>query len=276
MIQSKLLSRKILEFQIEEYIRERIKRAGFSHVKLQMTPLGEKIIIYSSRPGLVVGRKGQNIKLLTKSLKSKFKLENPQIELSEVDNPNLDAAIIAERVANSLERFGVMRFKGIGHKTMETVMQSGARGIEIILSGKIPSTRAKRWRFYQGYLKKSGDIALTAIKTAYNAAQLKSGTIGVQVRIMTPDVIMPDNIQIRKDVEAVVEHVEEKTDKTSDKSKRKSTKRKTRTSKKKEESEKKEENANQDNLEAVNKQTEQQSVQSTNQGDSELSGSQKQ
>ena len=72
MIQSKLLSRKILEFQIEEYIRERIKRAGFSHVKLQMTPLGEKIIIYSSRPGLVVGRKGQNIKQLTKTLKKKF------------------------------------------------------------------------------------------------------------------------------------------------------------------------------------------------------------
>ena len=118
------------------------------------TPLGEKIIIYTSRPGLIVGRKGENIKKLTKNLKKKFDLENPQIEIAEVDKIMLDPQIVAERIASSLERFGSNRFKGIGHKTMEEVIQSGALGIEIVISGKIPGARAKSWRFYKGYLKK--------------------------------------------------------------------------------------------------------------------------
>ena len=162
MIQRKILSRKILEFEINEYVRENLKGAGLSNVKLQVTPLGEKIIVAASRPGLVVGRKGQYIRKLTNTLKKKFNMENPQIEIAEVQDPNLDAKIVAERIANTLERFGVNRFKGIGHKTMEDVMSAGARGVEIIISGKVPSSRAKRWRFYQGYLKKCGCLLYTS------------------------------------------------------------------------------------------------------------------
>ena len=89
-------------------------------------------------------------------MKDIFNLENPQVEISEVEIPDLDANIVAERIVNSLERYGHQRFKGIGHKAMEDVMRAGALGIEILISGKIPSDRSKSWRFYQGYLKKSG------------------------------------------------------------------------------------------------------------------------
>ena len=105
------------------------------------TPLGEKIIIYASRPGLIVGRKGQNIKQLTKALKRKFELENPQVEISEIENPSLDAHIIAEKIVDALEKFGSEKFKAIGHKIMTEVMRAGALGIEIIISGKVPSAR---------------------------------------------------------------------------------------------------------------------------------------
>lgn len=198
MIQRKILSKKIQEFEIGEYVVQNLKGAGVSTVKLQITPLGEKIIIAASRPGLVVGRKGQYIRKLTNGIKRKFNLENPQIEIAEVENPNLDAKIVAERIANTLERFGVNRFKGIGHKTMEDVMNAGARGVEIIISGKVPSSRAKRWRFYQGYLKKCGFIADTKVKEAFNQAMLKTGTIGIQVRIMTKDIKLPDDVRIRE------------------------------------------------------------------------------
>lgn len=201
MIEREFVAQKIKEFEIEEYIRENLKRVGHSHTKVQRTPLGEKIIIHVSKPGLVVGRKGENIKNLTTILKKKFKLENPQIEISEVMDVNLDPQIVAERIANSLERYGTSRFKGVGHKTMEDAIRSGARGIEIIISGKIPSSRAKNWRFYQGYLKKCGDIAVHGVRKAITVAQLKTGVIGIKVSIMPPDVRLPDDIKLLSELQ---------------------------------------------------------------------------
>ncbi|MBI3034792.1 30S ribosomal protein S3, partial [Candidatus Woesearchaeota archaeon] len=123
------------EFQIEEYITQSLENVGHSHTKMVKTPLGEKIIIYASRPGLIVGRKGQNIKQLTKTLKRKFGLDNPQIEISEVENPNLDAHIACEKIVDALEKFGSEKFKAIGHRIMTDVMKAGALGIEIVISG---------------------------------------------------------------------------------------------------------------------------------------------
>jgi small subunit ribosomal protein S3 len=205
LIERKFISQKMKEFAILEFISNNLKKVGHSYTKLQRTPLGEKIIIYASRPGLIVGRKGQSIKDLTRTLKKKFELENPQIEINEVENPNLDAQIVAERIAGLLERFGTTKFKAIGHKTMTDVMNSGALGIEIHISGKIPSSRAQSWRFYQGYLKKCGDVALEGVRKAYAIAKLKSGIVGIQVAIMPPDIDLPDEITDVKQEEKPVE-----------------------------------------------------------------------
>jgi small subunit ribosomal protein S3 len=165
-------------------------------------------VLSASRPGLVVGRAGSNIQKLTKDLKEHFQLENPQIEIEEVTTPDLDANIIAERIINSLERFGSARFKGIGHKSMQDVMNTGqAMGVEIKISGKVPSTRAKSWRFYMGYLKKCGDIAIEGVLVSKKAAILKTGVIGVQVRILPSSVILPDHVKVLK--EPVIEVAEE-------------------------------------------------------------------
>lgn len=237
MSYKKIVEQKIKEFQIQEFIKQNLKDVGLSSSKLQMTPLGEKVIVSAARPGLVVGKKGQSIKKLTNMLKKKFNLENPQIEINEVENPNLDAEIIAERIANSLERFGSARFKAIGHKVLEDVTNAGALGVEVLVSGKVPSARAKRWRFYQGYLKKSGDFAITSVRTAYSAAQIKSGTIGIQVRIM-PKLDLPDRIMVKSAEELELEEsekksIEEKKEETKENEEKKKPAKK-RTSKKKE------------------------------------------
>jgi len=194
MIERQFVAQKLKEFQIQEYITETLGNVGHSHTKLQRTPLGEKIVVFSSRPGLVVGRKGANIKKLTTTLKKRFGLENPQIEISEVENINLDATIVAERIISSLEKFGTQRFKGVGHKSIQDVMNAGALGVEILISGKIPSSRAKTWRFYKGYLKKCGDVAVSHVKEAHSQALLKTGVVGVKVKIMLADTELPDKI----------------------------------------------------------------------------------
>lgn len=194
MIERKFVAENLKEFQIEEYMRSILGKAGISYIKLQRTPLGEKILVCASRPGIIVGKSGSNIARLTKDLKDRFHLDNPQIELLEAENPMTDANIVAESIANSLERFGTARFKGIGHKAMSDIMNAGARGVEILISGKVPSSRAKTWRFYMGYLKKSGDVAVSGVRAAYAQAKLKTGIVGVQVRIMPSTTALPDDV----------------------------------------------------------------------------------
>jgi len=208
MIERKLISERGKDFQVEEFVMNNFRNVGISSVKVQRTPLGEKIVITALRPGLVVGREAQNIRKLTAELKKKFNLENPQIEIQTVDNPFLDPNIVAERIANTLERYGITRFKAVGHRMINDIMKSGAIGAEIIISGKVPSSRAKSWRFYAGYLKKCGDIAIEGVKKAYAIAKLKPGVVGIQVRIMPPDVKLSDKIKIGEEEKEVV--VEEK------------------------------------------------------------------
>ncbi|MBI2541117.1 30S ribosomal protein S3 [Candidatus Woesearchaeota archaeon] len=219
MIERKFVAQKIKEFQIQEYITQSLKNVGHSHTKMVKTPLGEKIIISTSRPGLIVGKKGQNIKQLTKTLKRRFELENPQVEISEVENPNLDALIVAEKIVDALEKFGSEKFKSISHKVMGDVMKAGALGIEIIISGKVPSARAKSWRFYTGYLKKCGDIAIMGVKKSNAQAQLKTGIVGVKVSIMPPDIILPDHIEMVEQKETKIEPIKEEPKKEAEKPK---------------------------------------------------------
>lgn len=203
MIERNFIAQKTKEYYITQYVKNRLNKVGgISSIKLKKIPMGEKIVINTNRPSLIVGSKGSNIKELTKELKREFNLENPQIEINEVRDLYLDAALVAERITSSLERFGSARFKSVGHKIMENVIKSGALGIEIVISGKIPSARAKSWRFYQGYLKKCGDIAISGVKHAQATAVLKTGMIGVKVSIMPPDLILPDSIEILSELVA--------------------------------------------------------------------------
>ncbi len=166
-----------------------------SKVKIKYTPVGEKIIISTNKPGLVIGRKGEKINELTRVLKIGFELENPHVEIDEIKHPEFDAQIIADEIALALERFGPLRFKVTAYRTLEKIMKAGALGAEIRLSGKLPGARAKSWRFAQGYLKKVGDSAKVVDK-AQSKAQTKPGIVGVKVSILSPDAELKDKIKI--------------------------------------------------------------------------------
>lgn len=228
MIEREFIVQKTKEFYIRKYIETRLRGVGISSVRLKKIPLGEKIIIATSRPSIIVGSKGSNIRELTRTLKTKFKLENPQIEINEVKDLFLDAQIVAQRIANSLERFGSARFKSVGHRAMANVVGAGALGVELVISGKIPGSRAKNWRFYQGYLKKCGDIAITGVRSAQRSARLKSGVVGIKVSIMPPGLILPDHVEILSEPKIVVEEseVEEKKPAKKSTTKKKTTKKK--------------------------------------------------
>ena len=210
MIERKFIDDKKKEFEISKFIEKKVKRAGFSSAKLIKTPLGDKIIVAAMKPGIVVGPKGKTIKSLTDVLKTKYKLENPQIEVEEVKGSKQNPKVMANFIVFALERYGMKGYKSAVYRALRDVMGSGAIGIEIVISGKIPSSRSRSWKFKDGYFKKSGDIALNKVKRAIVQAKLKTGVVGIKVSILPGDVIFPDKMTL-KDIDPVI--IEEFVDK---------------------------------------------------------------
>ncbi len=206
MIERQIIGQKLKELEIQEFIFNSLGKQSCSHIKIQRTPLGEKVIVLTSKPGLIVGKKGANIRSLTNTLKTKFHMENPQIEVEEIKNPYLDAASVARNLMSGFERFGPKRFKAMAYRAFEDTMKAGAAGIEIVISGRgVPGERAKSWRFSAGYLKKSGDISENFMDRSYEACNLRSGTVGVKVSILHSEVVLPDDIIFKDEKPVVVE-----------------------------------------------------------------------
>jgi len=183
------------EFAVKEYIKSSLGKGKVSQVKIVYTPIGEKIVISTTKPGLVIGRRGENIDKLTETLKTEFKMGNPKIDIDEIMIPEFDSQIIADEIALQLERFGPIKFKVIAYRTLQKIMKAGAMGVEIRLNGKLPSKRAKSWRFAQGYLKKTGEPSKMVYR-AQATAQTKPGTVGVKVAILAPGVKLIDRIDV--------------------------------------------------------------------------------
>ena len=206
MEEKKIIKLKKEEFRVREYIKTSFGKGKISKVTLEYTPVGEKIIISTAKVGWVVGRGGSRIKELTDTVKSKFNLENPHIEIEEIKIPELDSQLMADEIALGLERFGPLRFKVIAYRTLQKIIKAGALGAEIRINGKVPGARAKPWRFAQGYLKKTGDSS-KVIDRAKTRAETKPGTIGVKVGIFSPGKKIKGKLKIS---EEIIEEIKDK------------------------------------------------------------------
>ena len=199
MEERKFVQFKKEEFAVKEYVKNSLGKGRLSSVRIEYTPVGEKIIVATNKPGLVIGRRGERIDELTNVLKRKFKLENPHIEILEITKPEFDAQIVADEIAISLERLGSLKFKIIAYKMLQKIVDAGAAGVEIRLSGKLPSERAKSWRFASGYLKKTGDAA-KIVDNAQSVGKTTAGVIGVKVAILSPDKKIHDQINVNDEM----------------------------------------------------------------------------
>jgi len=172
----------IKESEIEEYLASRFARADYSHAEIQRTPLGLRIVVFAHKPGLVIGRSGRRLMEITEEIKEKFGFENPLIDVKEVEQPFLDAKIVANRIVKTLER-------GTNHKRainfyMERIMEAGATGVQIEIKGKLGGEKARRYKAKKGFIAHSGDYAETLVETAQAQAMRKPGIVGVEVKIM--------------------------------------------------------------------------------------------
>jgi small subunit ribosomal protein S3 len=198
---------------VHEFLSKELSRAGYGGMMMNRTPMGIQITVYAEKPGMVIGKGGKLIRKLTRDLDRNFRLDNPQIDVQDVGKAELNAQVVANRLASSLERGWY--FRKAGQTTLRRVMESGALGCEIVLSGKLTGPRSRVEKFLSGYVKHSGKPSQEIVDHGYAVAVKKLGTIGCQVRIVPPNAIPPDRFEIAppsKEAPEELAPVEEKKD----------------------------------------------------------------
>lgn len=175
----------------EHFLKDNsIRRAGYAKVDILKTPLGHRVVIHAIRLGMVIGKAGRNIKRLTEELETLYGLESPQLEVKELENPDLVARVQADKLISQIERG--FHFRRAAHALIRRIMASGARGVEIIISGKLSSQRARSEAFREGFVAKAGHPAQEFVDESVSHSILKQGVIGIKVRIMSPEANLPD------------------------------------------------------------------------------------
>jgi len=196
VIEKFFVEQGIRKVELDRYLAKELEKAGFTKSEIVKTPLVTRIVVNVTRPGLAIGKSGSNISQLTETIHKRFKIDNPQLEIKEIENQNLDAKAVANRMKATIERG--FSWRSVLFKTMNDIRFAGALGIEIIVSGKITGKagRKRKQRYFYGYIKKVGEQA-RLVDYAKATAYPKVGAIGIKIRIIRPETRFPDKIKIQ-------------------------------------------------------------------------------
>ena len=192
----KMIRRNVDRQLVREYLLKETERAGFGGLTFNRTPEGTKVTLQAEQVGRVIGRRGKVIHDLQRRLQEDFDLDNPQLEVEEIEESRTNAQVMASRLASSLERGWF--FRRAGHSTVQNIMDAGARGCIVILSGKITGARHRVEKFQKWHIKYCGETALELMDVGFSTAVKKLGTIGCTVRIMRPGTKLPHEIDIQE------------------------------------------------------------------------------
>jgi len=184
------------KLKIDEFLAKELNAAGYGGVEIRKMPMRTEVVIQASRPGVVIGRRGAKIRDLSYALETEYGIDNVQVEVTEIENPWLNAQVMASKLARQLEH-GV-RYRRMAYWILRRVMRAGALGCEIIVKGKLGSRRARYQKFREATVAKTGRPSELFVDEANDFAVLKPGTIGVKVRIMRPDAKIPGIIHVKK------------------------------------------------------------------------------
>ena len=185
-----VLKNNFRNMELDEFLREELKDAGYGGVDIQKSPLGTRLTLYVTRPGLVIGRKGSGIKDLTSKLEIKYGLTNPQISVIELEIPELNPKIMCNRIAQLIERGTAFRRAALW--TVNTIKNAGALGVEVTISGKLRSERAHFEKHSSGIIPKSGNMADRVVKEGITHVLTKMGIMGIQLKIAIKGSVPPE------------------------------------------------------------------------------------
>ncbi|MDD2665620.1 MAG: 30S ribosomal protein S3 [Methanocellales archaeon] len=209
-IEKKFVQEGLKKAMMNECFTKRLTRSSYGGMNIIRTPMGTQITIYAEKPGMIIGRSGKTIRKLTEDLNTQFNLDNPQIDVQEVEKPELNAQMMATGLASALERGWY--FRKAGRATLQRIMNAGALGCEIRITGKLTGPRKRVEKFLAGYIKHAGESVEQIVDEGYAIAIKKLGVIGIKVRIVPPGVELPDDFNVI-DREKTIEEAPKKMDK---------------------------------------------------------------
>lgn len=196
MVERIFVEEGIKKVRMNEYFRNELERAGYGGMDIKRTPMGTQITVKVEKPGMIIGKDGKRIKRITDEITKRQELDNPQIDVQPIEVPELNAQLMANRLAKLIERG--WHFRRAGRSTLQRIMDMGALGCEITMSGKLKGPRGRMEKMVDGYIKHCGSIAEEIVDKGYAIAQKKPGVIGVQVKIVKPDAKIPDAFHMKK------------------------------------------------------------------------------
>jgi len=188
-----MLQKNIKRGELVEFIKNRIKDALIGDISITTSPIGTNIIIYCMKPGIVIGTRGRTIKSLQEEVERRFGLENVQISVSEIEVPELNPEVMAQRIAQAVAS-GV-RWRRVAFWALRRIMDAGATGAEIVISGKLTSARSRSEKFTAGLMPKSGEF-VKYVKVGIAHIQLATGIYGVKVKIYPPNAPLPEQVSV--------------------------------------------------------------------------------
>lgn len=171
--------------KIREFIKKKLYHAGISRIEIERAAEKVRVIIFTARPGIVIGRKGTEIEKLRAELKKKFQREFV-IEVNEVRRPEIDAQLVAENVAMQLERR--VAFRRAMKRTMGLARKFGAEGVKIVSAGRLGGAEIARTEWFR-----DGRVPLHTLRAdidyGYAKAHTTYGIIGVKVWIFKGEIL---------------------------------------------------------------------------------------
>lgn len=201
--QKNFITKNLQYVQVNEYLNRELKLAGQGKIEIHKTPMGHRVVIHAVRLGMVIGRRGRNVRKITDTLEHVYGLETPQLEVRDLENPRLNSRVMAGRLISQIQKG--FHFRRAGYALVRRIMSANARGCEITIKGKLTSQRARAEVFREGFVAKCGEPAQKFVDDTVMEVTLKQGVIGVHVKIMQPDAVLPDIAEVLPDVFGPIE-----------------------------------------------------------------------
>ncbi len=175
------------DFKVRKFLKNKLYHAGISKIEIERFSKQIRLRVYAARPGIIIGKKGSEIALLKKELEKILK-PDVLIDIKEVRRPEIDAQLVAENIAQQLERR--IAFRRAMKRSVTSAMRFGAKGIKIICSGRLGGAEMARTEWY-----KEGRIPLHTLRAdveyGFIEAKTTYGTIGIKTFIFKGEVVNP-------------------------------------------------------------------------------------
>jgi small subunit ribosomal protein S3e len=184
----KVVAEGLFYAELNEFLKRELAQDGYAGVEVRPTPKCTEIIIRATRVQEVLGDKGRRIRELTALVQKRFGFPDGAVELfaERVMNRGLSAITQAESVHHKLTADPPLPVRRACYAVLRAVMEAGAKGCEVVVSGKLRAQRAKAQKFRDGYMISSGQPSKYYVDTAVRHVMMKQGVLGIKVRIVLP------------------------------------------------------------------------------------------